>query len=50
MNFFFKYDKLYKSFIKDLRLLNTKCLNLIKNNENIYISINNIKKRCNYYY
>lgn len=47
--FFLKYGKHYKSFIKDNILkIRKNDLNLI-NNENIYISINNIKKKGNYY-
>jgi hypothetical protein len=48
--FFLKYGKNYKSFIKDNTLkIRKNDLNLIDNNENIYISINNIKKKGNYY-
>ena len=50
-NFFFlKYLKNYKSFIKDNILkIRKNDLNLINNNDIIYISINNIKKKGNYY-
>lgn len=48
--FFLKYGKNYKSFIKDNILkIRKNDLNLIKNNESIYISINNIKKKGIYY-
>lgn len=48
--FFLKYKKNYKSFIKDNILkIRKNDLNLIKDNESIYISINNIKKKGNYY-
>lgn len=48
--FYLKYKKNYKSFIKDNILkIRKNDLNLIKDNEIIYISINNIKKKGNYY-
>jgi hypothetical protein len=48
--FFLKYGKNYKSFIKDNILkIRKNDLNLINNNDIIYISINNIKKKGNYY-
>lgn len=48
--FFLKYKKNYKSFIKDNILkIRKNDLNIIKDNESIYISINNIKKKGNYY-
>jgi len=48
--FFSKYKNNYKEFIKDNTLkLRKNDLRLIKNNENIYISINNIKKKGNFF-
>jgi hypothetical protein len=48
--FYLKYKKNYKSFIKgNILKIRKNDLNLIKENENIYISINNIKKKGNYY-
>ena len=48
--FFEKYKNKYKKFIKDdILKIKKNDLKLIKNNETIYISINNIKKRGDFF-